>query len=347
MVRFSEMPENAAQNGACSEYQYKTRANGRFQRGLFHFSSGFTLVELLVVIAIIGILIALLLPAVQAAREAARRMQCTNNLKQIGVAMHNYETTHRTLPVGSYGCCWGSWLATLLPYIENEALGDMYVSGVYTGANRYSDPINWPVTKRWINTYTCPDDMANRSTHQFVEEITSHNYVANMGTTGYNASDTSGDTFPAVPVVNGVEFAGAPFSMEGGPNVAAKAVKFRDITDGLSNTLMLSEVVQGQGDDLRGFSWWGFGAGFMTYLAPNSSSPDRMFYNHYCVNDRKNPPCVGGFTDNQPPQMAARSHHPDGVNVANCDGSVSFVSDDIDIDLWRVRSTTVGGETLR
>src|SRR6476659_4602072 len=87
----------------------------------------FTLVELLVVIAIIGVLVALLLPAVQAARESARRTQCTNNLKQVALALHNYGDTYKSaFPVGEYSCCWGTWLVALLPYIEQQSLYDQY-----------------------------------------------------------------------------------------------------------------------------------------------------------------------------------------------------------------------------
>ena len=102
----------------------------------------FTLVELLVVIAIIGVLVALLLPAVQAAREAARRSQCTNNLRQIGVGIHNYESTWKTLPPGSYQAVFGTWILHLLPFVEQQALHSQYIgSGAMeqmrdTAANR-------------------------------------------------------------------------------------------------------------------------------------------------------------------------------------------------------------------
>ena len=91
-------------------------------------NAGFTLVELLVVIAIIGVLVALLLPAVQTAREAARRSQCSNNLKQLSLAMLNYEDTFKTLPggVGRWGCCWGTWQVRVLPYMEQGVLANLY-----------------------------------------------------------------------------------------------------------------------------------------------------------------------------------------------------------------------------
>src|SRR3954447_3011833 len=86
----------------------------------------FTLVELLVVIAIIGILVALLLPAIQSAREAARRAQCVNNLKQVGIAVQNYHDTYKQLPIGAYSCCWGTWQVSILPFMEEQQLADIY-----------------------------------------------------------------------------------------------------------------------------------------------------------------------------------------------------------------------------
>src|SRR5437773_603844 len=127
----------------------------------------FTLVELLVVLAIIGVLVALLLPAVQAARESARRNHCSNHLKQVTLATHNYADAHKSaIPVGEYGCCWGTWLVGLLPYVEQQNLYDRYKffgaidlsGGNPDVTTRYGGAQNVAVTRQQIKTYTCPSD---------------------------------------------------------------------------------------------------------------------------------------------------------------------------------------------
>src|SRR5437016_5002372 len=115
-----------------------------------HIRHAFTLVELLVVIAIIGVLVALLLPAVQTAREASRRSQCANNIKQIGLGVANYESTYRAMPPGNYHSVFGSWLVWILPYVEQQALRDRYSNEgmvLYPdpGAIRYGNASNLPV----------------------------------------------------------------------------------------------------------------------------------------------------------------------------------------------------------
>jgi prepilin-type N-terminal cleavage/methylation domain-containing protein/prepilin-type processing-associated H-X9-DG protein len=320
---------------------------------------GFTLIELLVVIAIIAILIGLLVPAVQKVREAAARAQCSNNLKQIGLAVHNYHDSYRKLPYGEgpgnpadpittrKGCCWGVWQTLILPYLEEGAMFKGYVnlggnditgvaiSGSAANRERYGDSPNVEnVTSKRLTILTCPSDTPNpgaitTSIKGVTYAITSHNYVANYGNTNNYQVDI---TTPAV-----LKFGGAPFGW------APITVRLTDIIDGTSNTLMVSETVQGQGSDLRGFSWWAPGAQFTTVYGPNSSSPDIVTQN--CTNQPAfNLPCVdnGGAWN----ILAARSRHTGGVNVALCDGSVRFVSQGIDINVWRGLSTTRGGETI-
>src|SRR5262249_46912067 len=126
-----------------------------------HLRRGFTLIELLVVIAIIAILIGLLLPAVQKVREAAARMQCANNLKQIALGQHNYHDTYKTLTpgVGKNGCCWGTWMMVILPYVEQNNLARIYTNfGGLDPLPRYSGGVNAQVTSTQLPIFTCPSD---------------------------------------------------------------------------------------------------------------------------------------------------------------------------------------------
>ena len=307
---------------------------------------GFTLVELLVVVTIIAILISLLLPAVQAARSAARLVQCTNNLKQTALAMHTYHDGYSSLPVGAYSCCWGTWQAAILPQLVGPNMDGKYVgAGSYDAPDntyRYAGSKNVPVTNQRFPVLLCPEDGARQTNGN----ITFHNYVVNLGNTGFVSVGVPNDT-SLVSSVNGITHRGAPFSIAGGPNVRAVAVSFGEISDGLSNTLMMSEVLQGRSGDYRGYTWWGYSTGFSTYRAPNSSSPDLLQGSWYCGSASENPPCAGGNTTTSPMMNAARSRHPqNGVNTAMCDGSVHFVSSDMDITVWQALSTTTGGELV-
>lgn len=318
---------------------------------------GFTLVELLVVIAIIGILVALLLPAIQAAREAARRAQCVNNLKQLGVALQNYHDVKKQLPIGAYSCCWGTWQPAILPFIEEQQLADLYQflpkdfpafddRYKYENGEKEAPGLKPPmrnieVTSRRIATLTCPSDEPQVAAGypNARDGITFHNYVANFGNT--NHSGTSIGTGASKIIHLGSPFIGQDNGAAGPDN--KRYSTFRKISDGLSKTLMFSETVQGQHGDLRGFTWWGWSAGFETYASPNGSDPDHMQGPNDCKNNLEpNPPCdlaAGARFFN-----AARSRHPGGVNAVMCDSSVQFIVDNVDLATWRAASTIKGDE---
>ncbi len=315
-------------------------------------SCGFTLIELLVVIALIGVLLALLLPALQSAREAARRAQCAGNLKQIALAMHQYHSVHSVLPPGKKGCCWGTWLVYALPQIEQTALFNAWnccginSPGVPRGYDldlRYFGAANVTVTSTRLYAYLCPSDSTNAPISAAINGVTyactSQNYAANFGNTTVWQAE-----------YQGIRFGGAPFVDIGSPlgdydQPARATVGFCAIVDGLSHTLLLSEVVVGQGQDLRGFSWWGDAATFETYATPNSSFPDVLFSPIYCINQVPNPPCTVATTA-LPEMYAARSRHPGGVNVSLADGSVRFTKNSIDVRVWRAMSTVAGCEIV-
>ena len=333
---------------------------------------GLTLVELLVVIAIIAVLVGLLLPAVQAAREAARRMQCSNNLKQIGLGVHNYLSSYNeTFPAGSWHTVHGTWLVGLLPYIEQTAMFTSYVNfgGVQsyrTGGIRYDNPVNRVgVTTKQIPSYSCPSDHVTASPN-IKNGITFHNYAANFRNTTRGRLSPYGVTSTGAPNV----FGGAPFIEYISPNTGnwanyyswihtdLRKLKFKsrmnEISDGTSNTLLFSECVQGQGGDKSGFAWWGGGAHFETLLVPNSAQPDVVEQD--CATGAKriptNPPCVlrtiasGNVVTNGAETHAARSRHSGGVQCTLVDGSVRFFSNFIALDIWRALGTVAGGDVV-
>lgn len=318
--------------------------------------SGFTLVELLVVIAIIGVLVALLLPAVQAAREASRRSQCVNNLKQVGLAMQNYHDTKRELPKGNVSCCWGTWQAAILPFIEHAQLGSRYQFipkndtsfnpkyQYFINDNSVSPPVtNLDVVKTRIAMLTCPSDEP-----QTREDTgaTYHNYVVNYGTTNHIGNDFA----PGMPASHPAyvrhlpgPFIGFDFEVDSSGSQLKTQRTFKQITDGLSNTMLASETVQGQNGDNRGLTWWGFSAGFETLSGPNTADYDYMQQLGDCKNELPNPPCRPQGGPNLQ-RAAARSRHPGGVNVVMCDGSVHFKTDEIDLMTWRSASSMENGD---
>ena len=325
---------------------------------------GFTLIELLVVIAIIAVLIGLLLPAVQAAREAARRAQCTNNLKQIGLAMHNYHDSNLVLPPGHRSAVFGTFQTFILPYIEQGPLSNAYnhqgrywspgtTSGGGNGpANgiRYGGPENLTVTRSTLTTLSCPSDFQKASDLSLYNGVTWHNYTVNFGNGDIYQSLGGNPGGYAVGIYPDAPWLGAPFSdsdstQRNYPSRGA-CYGFAAITDGTSNTLMAGEVIKGQGGDLRGFTWWGDAVSTATYLPPNSSLPDIMGTTGTCnFTVGSKPPCAPATTA-LPPTLAFRSRHPGGVQMAFCDGSVKFIKNTINLFVWRGLGTTQGGEVI-
>jgi prepilin-type N-terminal cleavage/methylation domain-containing protein/prepilin-type processing-associated H-X9-DG protein len=330
--------------------------------------TGFTLIELLVVIAIIAVLIALLLPAVQSAREAARRSQCVNNMKQVGLAMMNYESTNGSLPPGQKQCCYGTWTVFILPYIEQSAGFNAYnfVGGADNPQSNflYSGKGNATAATYRVSSYACPSDATNSGELS----IPNYNIVVNWGNTVFGQYDLPLNCATGNCTST---FLGAPFSdiYPCNPKSASDhsscatgntygqygTVRLAAVTDGTSNTMMASELIQGLDKvqssvmDLRGFTLWGYSTGFTTNLTPNTQAPD-LVANSYCQSlYMTNPPCTQapyGVPGNMSTYLAARSRHPGGVNAVFLDGSVKFIKNSINVFTWRALSTTQGGEVV-
>ncbi len=334
---------------------------------------GFTLIELLVVIAIIAVLIALLLPAVQSAREAARRAQCTNNLKQIGLALHNYESSTGSFPynqanynniypnsqlnAGDDGNSWSA-LALMLPYMEQNpiysSINFSFGFNEFAGQSGLADPIAGTAIQTTIASFICPSDNGK-------------------GRNSYRAS-------------NGTNWDWWSREAGAGPMTRNNDSKLSNVTDGTSNTISFAERLRGDGDSSKynqgdvyvgvpGSAW-----GLPTYVVQNPGDQAALkqviadcsnaaksgagtwdwggFYwaagdypgakmNFVLGPNSKTPDCspwggVGagiGF-------YSARSKHPGGVNVAMTDGSVRFIKDSIALPVWYGLATRSGGEIL-
>jgi prepilin-type N-terminal cleavage/methylation domain-containing protein/prepilin-type processing-associated H-X9-DG protein len=305
-------------------------------------SQGFTLVELLVVIAIIGILVGLLLPAVQAAREAARRMQCSNNLKQLGLAFHNHESALRALPPlytsGTYAQPNQFCLTYLLPYFEQNALFnqiDLKISGYH--------PTNFPAFTRPVATFMCPSAPLDPL---ITYNVPSSKYATlptgvtqiRMGRTDYSAPSGTGGTW-VLQSIGTQAIALAPPMLE-----QNKMVKFGSTTDGLSNTLLLVE------DAGRPFR---YGAGFAKRGADRDGNgaaggwgdPDSWFgingANPQLGTQGSGPAAVNGSSDNE-----IYGFHPGGAHVLLGDGSVRLLQQSVTLAMVSAFVSRQGGEIL-
>jgi prepilin-type processing-associated H-X9-DG protein len=315
-------------------------------------------VELLVVIAIIGVLIALLLPAVQAAREAARRMQCTNNQKQVVLAMHNYHDTQQSFPWGTRGATMGTWAVQVLPFIEKNQIAVEYDWNFMFAQN----PNRTLLNELMISTYTCPSDGNNNKT-SYPAGGREHNYVVCMGREGVLAVSADRDpqqfNIQNILVNEGNTEKNsqyrAMFTASCFPNddtyipAYPLTTTFEGVTDGTSNTVAISETVQGvdgnSGQDYRGHIWFGFFCYFNTNQAPNTMLADLDTSTPGSSHARHPIDTVVTTGDGSYyARMSARSWHLGGVNAGLADGSVRFVQDQINLDIWRGVGSTNGSE---
>jgi prepilin-type N-terminal cleavage/methylation domain-containing protein/prepilin-type processing-associated H-X9-DG protein len=304
--------------------------------------SAFTLVELLVVIAIIGVLVALLLPAVQAAREAARRTQCINNLKQWGLAMQMYHDAQGRLPAAATTVPRQTYVMRIWPYIEQSSLAgrndlklDFYIKPV-TIENTMDG-----LGGQALPMYNCPSDFGiGIDQTADIYQRRRGNYMVNWGNITFGDS-----TAAAVRDINQVGF--APFSNIDGNRAKPREVRLASISDGTSNTLMMAEYLKAiipNDKDWRGDIHNDQGVfRFHTIDTPNSSMKDLIYGEFLTVNDDPLMPAQKWNADTQ--KNAARSRHAGGVNALRCDSSVAFYSDGIDPNAWKALGTMDGAET--
>jgi prepilin-type processing-associated H-X9-DG protein len=331
------------------------------------------LVELLVVIAIIGILIALLLPAVQAARESARRSQCGNNLKQVGLSLHNYENVHGAFPPGSIHTVAGGepartvWGISLLPHMEQLGLKAQYDHNLNQTA-----PVNVKVLQTIVPSYICPSDV-NTNQLQVPQTgtlftakiaIAPSSYKAMAGASPIGATPAQAGSYyfdltyligrpepnpsysvyaPSYPPVD-ANSAGQPNSWRGllhviNPNVPQvrrlDIERARDVRDGLSNSMAITEYHTTDSNDQRAF--WGYGRNQYAFSAATVQFGSRVPSYLTCIglgllHDR----CARGFA----------SLHPGGANALMADGSVRFYNKTLDPRVFMSLATIAGGEGL-
>ena len=313
---------------------------------------GFTLIELLVVIAIIAILIALLLPAVQQAREAARRSQCKNNLKQIGLALHNYHDTHSVFPPGyineigypttqaeyqtavrAEGCAW-SWVGMILPFIEEAGLYNQLEIGTVRMSVALSDSTKLNLMQQMVGAFRCPSDIAptinsskgmSNSSGTWVTIATS-NYI---GSNSSRTWHTGSGAWTCGPGLNALNEWGAGPGTSSCPNGIFwrdSKVRMRDIIDGTSNTFLVGERQWELGNPAGGTYDCRAGVAFGTRMYNEQADV------HGALGSATIP--INYADSSNRCRMGFGSQHEGGTHFLLCDGAVRFVSENIEQNVW-------------
>lgn len=300
-------------------------------------NQGFTLIELLVVIAIIAVLIALLLPAVQQARESARRSQCKNNLKQLGLAMHNYHDSLLAFPPGQFqliatdisgkGTNRSCWMQRILPYLDQAPLYNLLVPGM----NGTTDCTTWgSAISTIVPTLVCPSDPSgpkNATYTSITQQGFSGNYMA------CNGKELFG------PNGGGLTSTGMFYSFS--------STRIRDVVDGTSNTVMAAEILIVKDvtkHDIRGryYNTYDGNTLVTTALPPNPTVGDRTATGNCDGTQNTRAPCASSGDNG----TYSRSMHIGGAHALLADGAVRFVSDNISSTIFQALGTRGGGETI-
>jgi prepilin-type N-terminal cleavage/methylation domain-containing protein/prepilin-type processing-associated H-X9-DG protein len=311
-----------------------TRASTRWPR-----RRGFTLVELLVVIAIIGVLIALLLPAVQAAREAARRIQCSNNLKQIGLGILNYESVYRCFPAGRVGCgphniaqcatdssrVGTSGFVTILPYIElGGVMKSFDLQTLFQDQVAKLSPRNEEAAKQRPAIFVCPSDVASPLTTSQVNYNIWHSYWATGSYAFCGGTRTCNNSGSVLTVEYDND----------GMFVYRTTLTREDVADGVGHTFLVGEVYDGNVEE--SLCAWAYGARYYTFRytgVPLNSPPGTPQALSYYVNSTY---MNGAFM----------SRHPGGADFVYGDGHVSFIGEDIAMHVYQALATRAGAESI-
>ena len=319
---------------------------------------GFTLVELLVVIAIIGVLVALLLPAIQAARESARRTQCINQIRQITIALQNHHDSKGGFPPGvlhNDGDLFTyprvTWMMHTFPFMEEGALFgefNMKAKDACSGGV-WLDPVNYRAVSKSVSVLLCPSDGDGDVVHDHPGcggQAARGNYAgffgnANMGgvleyfKNPHAASTTTPKHLPAAFQMN-------------------RRVKIQMISDGTSHSMIVGELLRGVSGDVyeyRGVHWYDHVGTSQIFTAtlPNSADPD-FLYPLWCTGKlnlpRLNLPCRPGNGTGSNHMAASRSRHPGGVQVGLADGSARFVPDSVELAIWQAMGSINGEEVF-